>query len=231
MAVSAPLAPFAQKVDYSTVSVPEENGLELMKITRESDYVCFPKVKRTSNGVDWITNRILAVSPDGQSIAYLSVRENSTNIFIKDIDKQSSSRKRTNRASIVDFTYSPDGKKICFTEMKGKFNQLFITDAVNGYVCKQITTDSKDYSPIYSSDMKNIFFTRLENRGASVWSFNVDDKFLSTYSPGLNPCPTSDPDILFIARSGKGQSQTSVAKTIPTHYKTKCTNTLCATYY
>jgi len=192
----------AQKVDYSQVSVPEENGLELMKITRESDYVCMPNVKRNTHGINWLTNRILAASPDGQSIAYLSLRDKTTNIFIKDIEKQSASRKRTNRAAVVDFTYSPDGKQFCFTETKGKFNQLFITDAVNGYVCKQITTDSKDYSPIYSSDMKNIFFTRLENRGASIWSFNVDDKFLSTYAPGMNPCPAQDANIVYIARTG-----------------------------
>ncbi len=205
------LCPFitsAQKVDYSQVAVPEENGLDLVKITRESDYVCLPNVKRDRMGVNWLTNRILAVSPDGQNIAYLSFRDNTTNIFIKDIDRQGSSRKRTNRASVVDFTYSPDGTKICFTESKGKYNQMFITDASNGYVCKQITSESQDYAPIYSSDMKNIFFTRLENRGASVWSFNVDDKFLSSYAPGLNPCPAKDTNIVYVARTnsnGKGE--------------------------
>ena len=38
---------FAQRVDYSVVSVPEESGAELMKITKESDYVCMPLVKRS----------------------------------------------------------------------------------------------------------------------------------------------------------------------------------------
>jgi len=200
--LAVPVRIHAQKVDYSQVSVPEENGLDLKKITRESDYVCIPMVKRNSRGVNWLTNRILAISPDGKNIAYLSLRNKTTNIFIKDADRQGPSRKCTNRASVVDFSYSPDGTKICFTESKGKYNQLFMTDAANGYVCKQITTDSQDYSPIFGSDMKNIFFTRMENRGASVWSFNVDDKFLSTYTSGMNPYPAKDPRIIYVARAG-----------------------------
>lgn len=192
----------AQKVDFSQVYVPEENGLELMKVTKDNDYVCLPSVKRNSRGINWLTNRILSVSPDGNNIADLSLRDNNTNIFIKDATKQSSSKKRTNRTAILDFTYSPDGSKICFTESKGKLNQLFITDAQNGYVCKQITSDALDYSPVYSQDMKNIFFTRMENRGATVWSFNVDDKFLSTYTSGMNPYPSDDIEIIYVARTG-----------------------------
>lgn len=192
----------AQKVDFSQVYVPEENGLELVKLSKDNDYVCLPMVKRSGRGINWLTNRILAVSPDGSNIAYLSLRDNTTNIFIKDIKRQSTSKKRTNRVAILDFTYSPDGSKICFTESKGKYNQLFITDAYNGYVCREITSNALDYSPIYSHDMKNIFFTRTENRGMTVWSFNVDDKFLSSYTSGMNPYPAEDTNILYVARTG-----------------------------
>lgn len=192
---------FAQRIDYSQVYVPEENGLELLKVSKDNDYVCLPPVKRNARSISWLTNRILAASPDGQDLAYLSLRDNITNIFITEANKQGSSKKRTNRTAVVDFTYSPDGSKICFTESKGKYNQLFITDAQNGYVCKQITSNALDYSPVYSSDMKNIFFTRMENRGASVWSFNVDDKFLSTYTSGMNPYPSSNTNIIYVART------------------------------
>lgn len=197
----SPLLTSAQNVDYSVVFVPEESGLELMKITRESDYVCLPPVKRSSKGISWLTNRILAVSPDGNDIAYLSLRNDLTNIFVKSADKQGASRQRTNRAAVVDFAYSPDGKQICFTESKGNSNQLFLTDAVNGYVCKQITSDSQDYAPIYSHDMKNIFFTRMENLGASVWSFDVKDKFLLSYTSGMNPFPVKNENAIYVSRT------------------------------
>ena len=72
----------AQSVDYSVVSVPEEKGLDLMQITASGDYVCMPEVKRSgiplvknvSKNFDWFSGRIIDISADGKSIAYLSFR-------------------------------------------------------------------------------------------------------------------------------------------------------------
>lgn len=179
----------AQSVDYSVVYVPEEAGTELTRITSEGDYVCMPEVARTRQGVNWFSNRILGISHDGTQLAYLSARNNTSNIFLKDLDKQGSSVQRTNRQAVIDFSYSPDGKLICFSEMRGRTCQIFQTDARQGYVCRQITNSSLDYTPVYSSDMKQIFFARQENKGTSVWSYNIANNFLSTFSSGMNPCP------------------------------------------
>lgn len=196
-----------QKVDFSVVSVGEESGLDFTKITNDGDGVCLPQVKRNSRGVDWYTSRILDVSPDGQSIAYLSNRNNTTNIFIKDLAKMGASRMRTNRQAVVDFSYSPDGRQICFSESKGKTNQLFVTDASTGFVCRQITSGALDYSPAFDNNMKNIYFTRMENNGASIWAHNIANNYLSSYVAGMNPDPTADPNIIYVARTvdGKGE--------------------------
>lgn len=179
----------AQQVDYSVVSVPEEAGTEFTRITSASDYVCMPLVQRRGERIDWLTNRILDVSISGTHIAYLSARNNSTNIFIKDLSRQGSSVQRTNRSGVLDFSYSPDGKYICFSERRGNTNQIFQTDAQNGYVCRQITSGNLDYSPVYSSDMQLLFFARQEANGVSIWSHSVQNNFLSSYTPGMNPCP------------------------------------------
>ena len=65
----------AATVDFSVVSVPEESGLELTKISVNSDFVCLPKVKRTGKRVDWFTNRVLSLMPNTNNIAYLSVSQ------------------------------------------------------------------------------------------------------------------------------------------------------------
>jgi len=179
----------AQQVDYSVVSVPEEAGTEFTKITSASDYVCMPLVQRRGERIDWLTNRILDVSSAGTHLAYLSSRNNSTNIFIKELSRQGSSVQRTNRSGVLDFSYSPDGKYICFSERRGDTNQIFQTDAQNGYVCRQITTGNRDYSPVYSSDMQLLFFARQEANGVSIWSHSIRNNFLSSYTPGMNPCP------------------------------------------
>lgn len=182
----------AQNVDYSVVSVEEESGIDFMQITSDGDYVCMPIVKRNSSGINWITNRIMNVSPEGNEIAYLSSRNGTSNIFIKSLGKQGSSVQRTNRSAIIDFSYSPDGNFICFSEKRGNTNQIFQTSASKGYVCRQITNGNQDYSPVYSHNMKQIFFARQELKGVSIWSYNIDNNFLSNYTSGMNPCPINE---------------------------------------
>ncbi len=179
----------AQKVDYSVVSVPEESGTEFTQISLSTDYVCMPEVRRSARGIGWFSNRILDISKDGSQIAYLSFRNTTTNIFIKDLAKQGSSIQKTNRTAVLDFSYSPDGKQIVFSEARGKTNQIFQTSADKGFVCRQITMGNQDYSPIYSDDMNLIFFARQENNGTGIWSYDMKNNFLANYSQGLNPCP------------------------------------------
>ena len=202
-----PLAMTAQ-VDYSVVQVNEESGINFTQITTDNDYVCMPEIRRSARGIDWLSNRILDISVDGSQLAYLSFRSNTTNIFIKDIGKQGASVQRTNRQSVLDFSYSPDGKFICFSEANGKLNQIFQTSATNGYVCRQITSGNRDYSPVYSYDMKNVFFARQESNGTSVWSYDIGSNFLSSYTKGLNPCPIKGQSSVLCCRvnaEGRGE--------------------------
>ena len=198
----------AQQVDYSVVAVPEESGIEFVQITSSNDYVCLPLVKRSSNSINWLSNRILDISKDGKNIAYLSFRNNTTNIFIKALDKQGSSIQRTNRSGVLDFSYSPDGEYICFSEKRGKTNQIFQTNATKGYVCRQITNGNQDYSPIYSTDMTQIFFARQEMKGTSIWSYNIQNNFLSNYTTGMNPYPMPEANTFICTRtSSNGKSE------------------------
>lgn len=196
------------QVDYSVVSVNEESGLNFTRVTSDNDYVCMPVVRRAGQNVNWYSNRIIDVSKDGQQLAYLSVRNNATNIFIKDIAKQGASVQRTNRQAVLDFSYSPDGNSICFTEGNGKMSQIFQTSATSGYVCRQITSANQDYTPSYAPDMKSIFFARQERAGVSVWSYSVERNFLSSYTKGMNPCPLADGHSILCTRmntAGRGE--------------------------
>lgn len=200
----------AQTIDYSVVSVPEESGLELTKITNKGDYVCLPQVVRRGQEINWFSNRVLAPLPKSEEIAYLSFRNNATNIFIKDLLKQGGSRQRTNRTGVIDFSFSSDGKDLYFAETRGNTTSIFRTDAKNGYVCRQITSGANDYSPIVDPRGKQVFFTRTENNGCGIWSYNLADNFLASYSQGLNPYPVLRPGetSLVVSRSSAtGQSE------------------------
>ena len=197
----------AQEVDYSVVSVNEEASLQLTKITEDNDYVSMPQVKRNERGVNWWANRVIDVTRDGERIAYLSFRNNTTNLFIKGLTKAGVSVQRTNRQNVLDFSYSPDGKTICFSEKSGKTNRIFTTDAEKGYVCRQITSNELDYSPIFSNDMKQIFFSRQEKNGISIWSYNIQNNFLSSFTKGMTPMPIGNDVVLCVRTSGEGRDE------------------------
>lgn len=199
---------FSQTVDFSVVSVPEESGIDFTRITSDNDYVCMPIVSRTRFGLDWLTNRIIDVSVDGSRIAFLSMRNNTTNVFVKDLSKQGASMQRTNRKAVLDFSYSPDGRFLTFSETVANVNAIYQTDANNGFVCRQITNGNKDYSPVYSNDGSKIFFARQEAKSTSIWSHDIKDNFLSSYTGGMNPCTTSDGNTMICVRIngyGKGE--------------------------
>lgn len=195
---------FSQKVDYSAIDVREESEWELTKITNDNDHVCLPIVKRSSKNVNWLSNRIVDTSKDGNCIAFVATRNGATNIYVKDLNKQVSSIQRTNRSAVLDFSYSPDGKYIVFSEASGGYNQIFQTDAIKGYVCRQITNSNNDFSPVYSKDMSQIFFARQENNNISIWGYDVSDKILSNFTTGYNPNQFNDSTSILCTRPGSG---------------------------
>lgn len=201
LALIVSVSSFAQSVDYSVVYVPEESGIDFRMITSKNDYVCMPIVKRGRDRIDWYTNRIIDVSQDGKKIAFLAMRGNATNIFVKDLDRQGASVQRTNRKAVTDFSYSSDGKRLTFSESSMKTNIIFQTDANNGFICRQVTNGYNDYSPVYSTDGKKIFFTRNEAASTSIWSYDLEDNFLSSYTAGMNPCVTNDNATLLCVRT------------------------------
>ena len=198
---------YAQTVDYSVISVKEEASYTFTKMTSDNDYVCMPQVKRSGTKLSWLTNRIIDISPNGSQLAYVSLRNNSTNIFIKDLDKLGTSVQRTNRNSVLDFSYSPNGKYIVFSEQAGKFNQIYQTDASKGYICRQITTGNSDYTPVYSADMKQIYFTRMERNGTSIWSYDMTSNFLASYTRGYNPCSLGNSEIYCVRQNATGNNE------------------------
>ncbi len=102
---------------------------------------------------------------------------------------------------------SPDGKQICFSEKVGKMTRIFTTDANKGYVCRQIISDL-DFTPSYSFDMTKIFFARQEAKALSIWSYNMNENYLSNITKGMNPCPLKDENALLCVRpSGDGRNE------------------------
>lgn len=194
----------AQTVDYSVVSVGEEAGLNFKQITNDSDYVEMPSVKRFAGKVSWDPRKVLAIFSEGGRLAFLSNRNNTTNIFIKNMNGAGTTIQRTKRSRIIDFALSPDEKNFVFTERNGNSTRIFITDANEGYICRQVTDGENDSYPSYSYDMSKILFGRVEGRhNSGIWSYNLKDNSLSNITTGYSPVPLKGTNEIVCVRQAK----------------------------
>lgn len=200
---------FSQIVDYSVVSVDEESGRQFTRVTKDTDNICMPLVHRGRKTINWLTNRIIDVSPDGQSIAFVANSVEGTNIFVKELDNPGEAVQRTNRKSVLDFSYSPDGKFFVFCETGINNNIIFQTDVEKGFICRQISNGGFDLSPVYSSSSQDkLYFARAESNSSNIWSYDISKQVYFSYTKGLNPSPTADPDVVLFIKvneSGKGE--------------------------
>jgi Tol biopolymer transport system component len=189
------------KLSFANISVPEEGGINFLKITEDDDAVCFPTVNTshqlinigsssgTAVGISWWVNPQVALSPDGQKIAYINNKNKMKNVMVKSSGSGGTSVQRTFRNAVTDFSWSPDGKNLCFTEFRNGHYGVYLVPAEQGSVVKQIsTTSADDLSPVMSVDGKTIFFHRGEGYSTySLWSFDIDKNQFSNYSRGMTP--------------------------------------------
>lgn len=196
---------------FSIIAVPEEGGINFVKITEDADAVANPGVRvqrmastnSTRVNIEWWINPVIAVSPDGGRIAYVNYKNKMSNVMVKSATSGGSSIQRTFRNFITDFSWSPDGNKFCFTENRNNRSGIYTVNAEQGSVIQQISQGmANDYAPVMTKDGKKIFFHRGEGYdNYSLWSYDLEKNLFSNYSRGMTPCLVpDDPNILFCSR-------------------------------
>ncbi|MDR0792719.1 MAG: hypothetical protein LBE82_05385 [Chitinophagaceae bacterium] len=198
-----------QLISYSNISVPEEGGINFVKLTSDDDGVASPGYRSTSqtgvttnpsrNGISWYNYAVIDVSPNGEKIGYINLKNTTTNVMIKSSSAGGGSVQRTFRTDVRGFTFSPDGKKICYTEFRDEHTGIYMMDANQGTTVQRISpTNSDDNGPSMSREGRTIFFDRYEgNYDFSLWSYDADKGLFSNYSRGFTPCvdPANDNNI------------------------------------
>lgn len=201
-----------QTTNFFDISVPEEGGISFVKYTNENDDVLGPSVIRQLDQVRWYAPALIAISPNGEQLAFLARKNGTNNIYLKNTRGGGSTIQRTFRNGVMDMSYSPDGKKIVFTdEMDGNTN-VFMINATEGAAIQQITTtSSNELGPVFAPDGKEIFFTKTENSFSNgvpvtryyVWSYNTQSSLLTQYAEGFTPNITPEGENLVVTRNSK----------------------------
>ncbi|NVK27807.1 MAG: PD40 domain-containing protein [Flavobacteriia bacterium] len=184
-------------VDYRSLTVPEEGGIRFTKFTEENEAIVGPYISSSQGVITWYTPGMIAVSPDGEKVAYVAERDGKRNIFIKNTGGGRTTIQRTFRNNVLDMAYSPDGEYIIFTEEQNNDYNILQIRANQGAAIQQISATSyRESSPVYSPDGELIFYTQgeyvssLNDYRYYIWSINRATSLKTQYSEGFNPSLT-----------------------------------------
>lgn len=186
------------KISFSNIAVPEEGGINFVKITNDADNVAKPHIRSSSlklgkigkANFEWWVNSMIALSPDGKKIAYINAKNNMQNIMVKSTTEGGASVQRTFRNAVYDFSWSPKGDLLCFTEYRNNHFGIYLINSEQGSIVQQISAgNTHDYAGVMTPDENTIFFHRGEGYdNYSLWSFDRKSNLFSNYSRGMSPC-------------------------------------------
>lgn len=207
---------------YLAAYSPEENGLNVVKITDESKIPVYgPTVSEgklrnmfttslrggnNKNGMNWSTSRLLSISPDGTELAYLTGNDKTRNIMIRRAGTGGTATQRTTRQT-SDLAWGVDDK-LYFSDISSDQSKMCVMDAHKGTLMRQLTSNNFDYEPALSPNGEKVYFTRTEGRnGPSVWSYDLKTGELTNCARGFQPTPINDEEFLCVRNSENGNSE------------------------
>jgi TolB protein len=98
------------------------DGKDLRKLTEGNRYVEFRLSPQDRHG----STDGPQLSPDGQSIAYIAVKDGVPNVCTMTVDGRAQRQLTRRKAACGRVRWSPDGRRLAFVSFEGKYPQLFV---------------------------------------------------------------------------------------------------------
>lgn len=199
---------------------PEESGLNITKITDETKGVILGPTtyyvgsemrgKSRGTGMNWSLVKCLAVSPDGQDLAYLARMNDQSNVMVRKAGSGASgaATQRTFRR-VGSFDWGQDDK-IYFVDMTSGQDKICSMSSRQGSLMNQLTSNNVDDNPALSSDGTKLFFTRHEGKNDfSIWSLDLKSGELTNCARGFQPepIPGNNDEFFCVRNSTDGNSE------------------------
>ena len=112
-------------------------------------------------------------SPDGQRLAYVSVRENRQVIFTMRPDGGDLKQLTANGVQNSEPAWSPDGRRIAFRSERAGSPEIFLMNA-DGSDQRVLTTGIRAVLPAWSPDGSKVVFTGTVENRANIYVVNAD---------------------------------------------------------
>lgn len=122
---------FRRDGDVYSISV---DGSNLRRLTTGNGYVEFRLSASDQHG----SSDPPAISPDGQRIAYIAVRDGVPQVHVMNLDGTDQRQVTSAPNACGRVTWSPDGQRLAFVSWRGKYPQLMVMPAAGGEP-KQLT--------------------------------------------------------------------------------------------
>lgn len=196
----------APGINYLNISVPEEGGIKFAQFTTDDENILGPQIQRSpiSGILEWYAPPFIAVSPDGNKLAFLGRKDNKDNMYIKNAAGGKATVQRTFREVVRDMAFTPDGTKIAFTDVTGGDYNIFMINATEGAAVQQVTTTTLiELGPCFAPDGKSLYFAKSDGNRYYIWNVNMETSLLTQYSEGFTPSVTKDGRKLVITRNSK----------------------------
>ncbi len=193
-------------VDYLTISVPEEGGVNFTKFSDENEKIVGPIVtKNASTGsLMWYSQPFIAISKDGKKLAYSALANNYFNMFLKNISGGKSIVQKTFNKNVYDESFSPDGKKIIYSAGTGIDLNIYMIDAEGGAAIQQLVSSSaNELGAVFSIDGSRIYYSKDEGGRYYIWSMDLSTSLQTQYTEGFNPNPLGNGKSILVTRNSK----------------------------
>ena len=158
----------------------------------------------------WGTSAFLAISPDGQKIAYITKSNNENNIVVRSAGAQGVTTQRTFRNIAGGFCWGSDNR-LYFGDNNKPNYYISSVNAEQGSIMQQHTNGNvDDGQPALSKDGKILYFTRWTSQyGPAIWARNMETGELSSCTRGYNafPDPNNNNAIYCVRNSSNGKSE------------------------
>jgi Tol biopolymer transport system component len=130
---------------------------------------------------------VLAWSPDGRKIAFVSGRDGNREIYVTNAD--GSGRRNLTRNPAADFApgWSPDGRKIVFESDRDRNAEVYVMNA-DGSGQRNLTRNGLlDENPAWSPDGRKIAFIGSRDHNSDVYVLNADGSGQRRLTRGMGP--------------------------------------------
>jgi TolB protein len=104
-------------------------------------------------------NILPAWSPDGRSLAYVSYRRNTPDIYLASIFEGKSSNLTNGAGQNFAPSFSPDGKRIAYSSTRGGNSEIWIANADGSGARKLTSSPGLDTAPVWSPTGQEVAFT------------------------------------------------------------------------